>query len=208
MNSRPHNHSDLSQSDADLLGRLTDFAETIEPDPTFKVDLEAELLQTYSSKSPQTANKGTHSMNFVLPRLNRRAALVACASLAIAAAFVIPPLTSGRTTGWLAALFHSVVDPNANAQTLAQAMAAGAVTITADNQEYDEATQQLSAIGDAVFAFPGAQIEAKADQIKYVPTSRQLTLSGNVEISQRGEILRGAQASCSFVEKQCSLTQK
>jgi RNA polymerase sigma-70 factor, ECF subfamily len=127
---------------------------------------------------------------------------------AIAAAFMIPTLTSGRTTRWLTALFNSGIDSKANAQTLAQAFATGQVTLTADTQESNETTQEVMAIGNAVLAFPDAQIQAKANQIQYVPTARQFTLLGNVEISQRGENLRGSQASCSLVEKQCSLTQE
>jgi lipopolysaccharide export system protein LptA len=82
------------------------------------------------------------------------------------------------------------------------------VTITADTQESNETTQEVTAMGNAVLAYPAAQIQAKADRIQYVLKTGQLTLLGNVEISQRGENLRGSQARCSFVEKQCSLTQK
>ncbi len=196
MNSRPHQSSDLSQSDADLLAHLTDLAETIEPDPTFKVALEAQLRQTHPANSPQTA-QGNNPMNFVLPlNRHRRAALVACASLATAAALMMPTL------------FNPVVDSNANAQALAQAFATGQVTIHADTQEANETTQEVVATGNAVLNYPAAQLQAKAHQITYVTTSGQLTLSGNVEISQRGENLRGSQARCSFVEKQCSLTKK
>jgi lipopolysaccharide export system protein LptA len=147
-------------------------------------------------------------MNFVLPRLNRRASLVACAALAIATVSIVPPLRLGRTTGWLATLFDSGSGSNANAQTLAQAFATGYLTITADSQEANDTTQEVTAMGNAVLSFPAAQIEAKADRIQFVATARQLTLSGNVEISQRGENLRGSQARCSLIEKQCILTQK
>jgi lipopolysaccharide export system protein LptA len=196
MNSRPDRPSDLSQSDADLLVHLTDLAETIEPDPAFKVALEAQLRQTHSANSPQTA-QGTNPMNFVLPlNRHRRAALVVCASLGTAAALIMPNL------------FNPVVDSNANAQALAQAFATGQVTIQADTQEANETTQEVTATGNAVLNYPAAQLQAKAHQITYVTTSGQLTLSGNVEISQRGGNLRGSQARCSFVQKQCSLTKK
>jgi lipopolysaccharide export system protein LptA len=196
MNSRPDRPSDLSQSDADLLVHLTDLAETIEPDPAFKVALEAQLRQTHSANSPQTA-QGTNPMNFVLPlNRHRRAALVVCASLGTAAALIMPNL------------FNPVVNSNANAQALAQAFATGQVTIQADTQEANETTQEVIATGNAVLNYPAAQLQAKAHQITYVITSGQLTLSGNVEISQRGENLRGSQARCSFVQKQCSLTKK
>lgn len=195
MNYKPNQPSDLSQSDAEFLAHLTDFVETIEPDPIFKVDLEAKLRQAHSASSSQTAHQETHPMNFVFPQLNRRASLIACAALAVAAAFVIPNL-------------NSIVNSNANAQTLAQAFATGQVTITADTQESNETTQEVTAMGNAVLAYPAAQIQAKADRIQYVLKTGQLTLLGNVEISQRGENLRGSQARCSFVEKQCSLTQK
>lgn len=208
MNSRPNQSSDLSQSDANFIVHLTDFAETIEPDPIFKVNLEAQLLQTHPSNSPQTARKGTHPMNFVFPQLNRRASLVICASLAIAAAFIIPTLISGRTTGWLAALLNSVIDSQANGQTIAQAIETGQVTVTADAQEYNKTTQEVRAIGNASLVYPEAQIQANADEIQYIPTAQQVLLLGNVQISQRGENLRGKRAACSLEQKQCSLTQE
>lgn len=185
MNYKPDRPSHPSHSDADLLVRLTNLAETIEPNPTFKVDLEAKLRQTHPANSSHTAHKGTNLMNFVLPRLNRRASLVACAALATAAALIIPPLTSERTTGWLATLFNSGSGSNANAQTLAQALETGQLTVTADTQEANETTQEITAMGTVVLAYPAARIEAKADRMTYVLTSGHLTLSGNVEISQR-----------------------
>jgi lipopolysaccharide export system protein LptA len=207
MNSRPNPSSSFSQSDADFLIHLTDFAETIEPDPTFKANLEAELLQTQPSNSSQTVNQGTHPMYFVFPRLNRRASLITCAALAIVVAFLIPTLTPGRTTEWFAKFFNPAINSKANAQTIAQAMARGEVTLTADVQDSDETTQTVRATGNVVFAYPAAQIQAKADEVLYTTTSGKLTLLGNVQITQRGETLQGTRATCSFEQKQCKLTQ-
>ncbi len=208
MNSRPHQPADLSQLDTDFLVRLTNFAATIEPDPTFKVDLEAELQQAYSFNPPQTSRKSTHLMNFTFPQLNRCAALLTCASLTIVAAFIVPTLTSGQAVGWMAKLLNSTIASKANAQTIAQAIETGQVTVTADTQDYNETTQEVKAIGNASFVFPSAQIQGRADQIQYVPTARQVTLMGNVQISQRGENLRGSQAHCLLEERQCSITQE
>jgi hypothetical protein len=84
MNSRNNRPTNLSQEDADLLSHLTHLAESIEPDPIFKAQLEAKLLEAHQSTSNQKAHQGVNRMNFLLGRLNRRASLVACASLAIA----------------------------------------------------------------------------------------------------------------------------
>ncbi|MBW4422605.1 MAG: hypothetical protein KME13_25895 [Myxacorys californica WJT36-NPBG1] len=203
MNSKPNQPNDLSQSDVDFLVNLTDLAETIEPDLSFKVRLEAELLQAHPSK-----HKRHNLMNFAFPWLNRRVSLVACALLAIVAAFIVPTLTSGRSAGWLVALFNSTIASQANAQTIAQAIETGQVTLTADAQNYNETTQEVRAIGNASFVYPEAQIQANADEIQYVPTARQVFLLGNVQISQRGENLRGTRAACSLEQKQCSLTQE
>jgi hypothetical protein len=207
MDSNRNQPDDFSQSDADLLSRLSALAETIEPNSLFKAHLEAELLQAHPSNSSQTTHKGTYRLNFVFPRLNRQASLIACASLAIAAAFIVPIFTSRQATAWLAALFNSTLSSRASAQTIAQAIETGQVTLTADVQDYDETTQEIRAIGNASFVYPEAQIQASADEIQYVPTARQVTLLGSVQISQRGENLRGTRATCSLEQKQCSLTQ-
>jgi hypothetical protein len=208
MNSKPEPSSELSRSDADFLAHLTDVAETIEPDPTFTASLEAQLRQNQASNLPQTTHSGTHRMNFVLPGLNRRASLVTCAGLAIAAAFLIPTPTSKQATQWLTTLFGPATSSKANAQTLAQAMATGGVTVTSDTQEFDETTQTFKATGGVVFDYPAAQITAKADEARSTLTSGQLTLFGNVRITQRGETLQGTQATCSFEQQQCMLTRK
>lgn len=208
MNSRPKQPDDSSQSDADLLTRLTTFAETIEPDSAFKVQLEAKLLQAHLSNSSRTARKGTNLMNFAIPRLSRRASLVACASLAISAAFIVPTLASGQATSWLAALFDSTIASKANAQTIAHAIESGQITVTSDVQEYNETTQEVRAIGNVSFIYPEAQIQGSADEIQYVLTAQQMVLLGNVQISQRGENLRGTRAICSLEQKQCNLTQE
>ncbi|WP_315791451.1 LptA/OstA family protein [Fischerella sp. JS2] len=214
MNPKHNQQNYLSQLDADFLCQLTDLAEKIEPDQTFKAHLEAELLQTHPSNSHQKAHKGYNHKNsvfllFIFNRLifNRRASLVACAFVAIAAVFAVPIITSGRTSRWLAALVNPTVDLKANAQTIAQLMETGQITVTADAQQYDETTQEVRAIGNAAFVYPEAQIQGNADEIRYVPTARQVTLLGNVQISQKGENLQGTRATCSLEQKRCTLTQ-
>ncbi|WP_193193921.1 LptA/OstA family protein [Nostoc sp. MG11] len=199
MNSRHDQPTNLSQQDADFLSHLTHLAESIEPDPTFKAQLEAELLQTH-----QRVNR----MNFSLGRLNCRASILACVSLATAAVFVIPTMTSGQISEWFSAFLYSTVDTKANAQTIAQLIETGEMTITSDAQDYDESTKKVRAIGNATWAYPKAQIQASANEIRYVLTGRQVVLSGNVQISQRGERLQGKRAICSLEQKQCNLSQE
>ncbi len=163
MNSRHNRPTNLSQEDADFLSHLTQLAESIEPDPTFKAQLEAKLLEAHQSTSNQKAHQGVNRMNFLLGRLNRRASLVACASLAIAAVFVIPIITSGQIPEWFSAFLYSTVDTKANAQTIAQLIETGQITLTSDVQEYDESTKEIRAIGNATWVYPEAQIKANAD---------------------------------------------
>ncbi len=56
-----------------------------------------------------------------------------------------------------------------------------------------------------IWVYPEAQIKANADEIRYVPTGEQVILSGNVQISQRGERLQGKRAICLVEQKQCNL---
>lgn len=201
MNRRPEQDTNLSQPDADLLSHLTDLAKKIEPDPIFEAQLENELLQ-----ARQSALKGANPMNLSFRRLNRRLSLVACASL-IAVIFSIPTITSGQLPEWVASLFNSTVDTRANAQTVGQLIETGQFTLQSDAQEYNEDTQEVRASGNAAFTYPEAQIQASADEIRFVPTGRQVIVSGNVQILQRGERLQGTQAICSLEQKQCNLSQ-
>jgi lipopolysaccharide export system protein LptA len=121
---------------------------------------------------------------------------------------MLPISTSGRVPGWLAAVPHSTIDAKADAQTIAQAIETGHVTVISDVQEYDETTQSIRAIGNATFAYPESELLANANEIQYTATARQVTLLGNVQISQQGETLRGAQAICSLEQRQCHLTQE
>jgi hypothetical protein len=89
----------------------------------------------------------------------------ALSNIAIVVALLVPIFTSGRATEWFTAILNSTVDSKANAQTIAQAIGIGQVTVTADAQEYDEITQNVRAIGNASFTYPEAQIQAKADEI-------------------------------------------
>lgn len=207
MNPKHNQPNSLFQSDIDLLSDLADLAETLKPDPTFQAELEAELQQTHSSNSPQDRPKGANRMKVGFPQLNRRTALVAYALIAIAAALTIPTLISGRSAGWLSAILDSTVDSKANAQTIAQAIETKEITITADAQEYDEATQNVRAIGNVTFTYSEAQIQAKADEARFIPTAQQLMLLGNVQISQRGEQLQGQQFTCSLQQQQCYPSQ-
>ena len=208
MNPKHNQPSSLSQADIDLLSHLTDLAETLEPNPAFESDLEAELLQVHPSNSPQNTYRRANRMTVRFPQFNRRVSLVACTSIAIAAALMIPALASRRATGWLTAVFNATVNSKANAQTIAQAIETGQVTVNSDVQEYDKKTQTLRAVGNAAFAYPEARIRANANEIQYTATARQVTLLGNVQISQPGETLRGRQATCSLEQKQCRLTQE
>ncbi|MBW4685249.1 MAG: hypothetical protein KME40_09150 [Komarekiella atlantica HA4396-MV6] len=206
MNSRHNRPTNLSQQDVDFLSHLTNVAESIKPDPTFQAQLEAELLQAHQSTSNQKTHQRVNRINFLLGRLNCRASLVACALLAIAAVFVIPTMTSGRILEWFSAFLYSKDDTKANAQTLAQLIEKGQSTITSDVQDYDESTKEVRAIGNAAWAYPEAQIQASADEIRYVPTGGQVILYGNVQILQRRERLQGKRAICSLEKKQCNLS--
>ncbi|MCC5650810.1 hypothetical protein LC609_13400 [Nostoc sp. XA013] len=207
MNYRHNRPTNLSQEEADFLSHLTQLAESIEPDPTFKAQLEAKLLEVHQSTSNQKTHQEVNRMNFLFGRLNRRASLVACASLAIAAVFVIPAMTSGRISEWFSAFLYSTGDTKANAQTIAQLIETGQMTLTSDVQDYNETTKEIRAIGNATWAYPEAQIKASADEIRYVPTGGQVVLSGNVQISQSEERLQGKRAICSVEQKQCNLSQ-
>ncbi|MEA5503606.1 LptA/OstA family protein [Halotia wernerae UHCC 0503] len=206
MNFRNNRPTNLSQQDVDLLSHLTNLAESIEPDPTFKAQLEAELLQAHQSTSNKKIHQRVNRMNFSLGRLNRRASLIACASLMIAAVFVIPTMTSGRIPEWFSAFLYSTDDTKANAQTIAQLIETGQITLTSDVQQYDESTKEVRALGNATWVYPEAQIQASADEIRYVPTERQIILSGNVKILQKEERLQGKRAICSLEQKQCNLS--
>ena len=208
MNPKHNQPNSLSQADIDLLSHLTDLAEMLEPNPAFQSDLEAELLQVHLSNSPQNKYRRANRMTVRFPQFNRRASLVAGTSIAIIAALMIPAFASRRATDWLTAVFNLTVNSKANAQTIAQAIETGQITVNSDVQEYDKTTQKLRAIGNAVFVYPEARIRANANEIQYTATSRQVTLLGNVQISQRGETLRGTQATCSLEQKQCRLTQE
>jgi lipopolysaccharide export system protein LptA len=208
MHFNRHQPDNFSQPDADLLIHLNALAESITPDALFKADLEAKLHQAYPSKLSQTTYQGTHPMKkSILPRLNRPVAFITCTSLAITAVFVIPTFTSGKTMQWLTTFLNPAINSKANAQTLAQAMATGEVTLVADTQVADETTQTVKATGNVVFTYPEAQIQAISDEGLYTTTSGQITLLGNVQITQRGETLQGTQATCSFEQKQCTLTR-
>ncbi|MBD1853009.1 hypothetical protein H6F87_23995 [Cyanobacteria bacterium FACHB-502] len=208
MNLKPNPPNSLSQADVDLLPHLTDLAETLEPNQTFQCDLEAQLFQAHPSNSSQNISKGTNQISVLTSRLNRCTSLVAYTLIAIAATLMLPIPTSGRVPGWLAAVPHSTIDLKADAQTIAQAIETGHVTVISDVQEYDETTQSIRAIGNATLTYPETQIQANANEIQYTATDRQVTLLGNVQIPQRGATLQGTQAICSLEQRQCHLTQE
>jgi len=194
--------TDLSSLDIELLSHLTDLATEIEPDPIFQVQLETKLLQTH-----QSALKKANPINISFRRWNRHLPLIACASLAITVILGIPTITSGQLPQWIASLLNSTVDTRANAQTIAQLIETGKFILQSDAQEYNEDTQEVRAIGNATFVYSEAQIQASADEIRFVPTGRQIILSGNVQILQKGEKLRGKQATCYLDQQQCALSQ-
>jgi hypothetical protein len=201
MNPKPDQPTDLSQADIKLLADLTHLAENIEPNPLFKAQLENDLLQAHQATSHQAKPR-----QHLLGRYNRRLSLVAGVTLAIAALVSLPSITSGRLPHWVVSLLNSTVDTRANAQTIAQLVETGQIIVRSDVQEYNEDTQEVRAIGDALLIYSEAQIRANADEIRYVPTGRQVILSGNVQILQRGERLQGTQAVCFLEQKQCSLS--
>lgn len=206
MHSQPDSSTN-TKPDAELFSHLTHLAETIEPEPTFTTHLEAKLRKAHPSHLPQKTHQRANLINNTFSRFNRRGSLFACASLAIAAAFIVPAITTGGANRWFAGLFNSTVTSKVNAQTIAQAMGTGQITLTSNVMKYDKTTQEQRAIGNATFAYPEAQIQANADEIRYIPTSRQMILLGNVKISQEGVSLRGKHAICSLEDKRCSLTQ-
>lgn len=208
MNPKPDRSNSFSQADADMLSRLSDLAKNLEPEQAFQSELETQLLQAHRFNSLTNRFKGANRMTVRFPEFNRRTSLVAGSCIAITVALMIPVLKSGQVTEWLGAMLNSTVASKANAQTIANAQATGQITVQADAFESNDATQNVRAIGNASFVYPEAQIQAKADEIQYVPTADKISLLGNVQISQRGETLRGTQATCSLEQQRCSLTQE
>ncbi|BAU15332.1 OstA family protein [Leptolyngbya sp. NIES-3755] len=208
MNSKPNQSRSFSQADADLLSRLSDLAKTIEPESIFQAELETKLLQAHRANSPTNRSKGANRMTVKFRGFDRRTSLVAGSCVALSIALMIPAFRSRQVTEWLSAMLNSTVASKVNAQTIASAQAAGQIIFRADATEYNEKTQKVRGIGNASFVYPEAQIQAKAEELQFVSTSDKISLLGNVQISQKGETLRGKQAICSLEQKQCTVTQK
>lgn len=202
MNFKSDKPTDLSELDIELLSHLTDLATEIEPDPIFQVQLETKLLQAH-----QSALKKANPIKISFRRWNRHLPLIAGVSLAITVILGLPTITSGRLPQWIASLLNSTVDTRANAKTIAQLIETGKFTLQSDVQEYNKDTQEVRAIGNATFVYSEAQIQASANEIRFVPTGRQVILSGNVQILQKGEQLRGKEAICYLAQQQCTLSQ-
>ncbi|MEH2291269.1 LptA/OstA family protein [Nostoc sp.] len=202
MNFKSDKPTDLSELDIELLSYLSDLATEIEPDRIFQVQLETKLLQAH-----QSALQKANPINISFRRWNRHLPLIACVSLAITVILGIPTITSRQLPQWIASLVNSTVDTRANAQTIAQLIETGKFTLQSDVQEYNKDTQELKATGNATFVYSEAQIQASADEIRFVPTGRQIILSGNVQILQKGKKLRGRQATCYLDRQQCTLSQ-
>lgn len=202
MNPNSDQPSELSQTDEVLLSHLSRVAKEVEPDPTFTAKLGTELMQAH-----QPLSRNASQPNFLIKGVSRRITLAVYASLAIAAVLGVTAITSRWLPEWAVSAFTAAVNPQANAQTTAQLVETGQVIVRSDAQEFNEETQEVRAFGNAAFFYSDAGIEATADEIRYVPTDRQIVLSGNVQILQRGELLQGTEAVCSIEQRQCRLSQ-
>jgi lipopolysaccharide transport protein LptA len=195
--------SDCQKSFKDLLANLNQIAKEVEPNPAFEAQLQAQLGQAH-----RPVLGGERPRQFPRSLLSRPIALAAYAGLAIATILSITTISSKWLPEWASSILSSTLDPQANAQTTAQLVETGQVIVRSDIQEFNEETQEVRAIGNATFMYSDAEIQAHADEIRYGPTEHQILLSGNVQIVQRGEHLRGIEAVYSIEQKQCRLNQE
>jgi lipopolysaccharide export system protein LptA len=93
----------------------------------------------------------------------------------------------GLGLGLFLPVFVSVISPNrlqpAVAQTAAQR---SPIQITADIQEYDAKSQVAIARGNVQMLYSSRGIKATATQAQFFSRERQIVLSGNVYILQKG----------------------
>ncbi|MEW6493502.1 MAG: LptA/OstA family protein [Cyanobacteriota bacterium] len=92
------------------------------------------------------------------------------------------------------------IGAGANAQTSEEP----SFTITADIQEEDNLTGDVTARGNVSIAYPAAQIQGIATEARYIKAKRQVVLTGDVQLVQRGQSLQGQKVTCLIEEMQCT----
>ncbi len=92
------------------------------------------------------------------------------------------------------------IGAGANAQTSKEQ----SFTITADTQEEDNVTGDVIARGNVSIAYPSAQIQGTATEVRYIKAKRQVVLTGDVQLVQRGQSLQGEKVTCFIEEMQCT----
>jgi len=87
----------------------------------------------------------------------------------------------------------SILPPSiANSQTPAPSKDAGqSLTINSDIQEADSKNGIFTARGNVQIFYPARQIQATAAQAQYYQKERKIVLSGNVNVLQQGNSLKG-----------------
>ena len=65
------------------------------------------------------------------------------------------------------------------------------LTVRSNVQEYNSKTGVVTARGNVQIFYPSRQIQATASQAQYFSRERRIVLSGNVNILQKGNSLRG-----------------
>jgi lipopolysaccharide export system protein LptA len=81
--------------------------------------------------------------------------------------------------------------PIANSQTPPSPDAGQSLTINSDIQEADSNSGIFTARGNVQIFYPARQIQATAAQAQYYQKERKIVLSGNVNVLQQGNSLRG-----------------
>ncbi len=83
-----------------------------------------------------------------------------------------------------------VVAPGALEQVKAQQSSSGSLTMRANTTELDANTGVVTARGNVQLSYPARQIQATAKQARYFDQERQIVLTGDVYILQKGNSLR------------------
>lgn len=89
-----------------------------------------------------------------------------------------------------AALTVGVVGPGVLEQVKAQQSGGGSLTMRANTTELDANTGVVTARGNVQLSYPARQIQATAKQARYFDQERQIVLSGDVYVLQKGNSLR------------------
>lgn len=89
-----------------------------------------------------------------------------------------------------AAFAVGVVAPGALEQVKAQQSSSGSLTMRANTTELDANTGVVTARGNVQLSYPARQIQATAKQARYFDQERQIVLTGDVYILQKGNSLR------------------